>query len=42
LLQNPKAVLSDVIYRAGFRNRTTAVNYFKKVYNRTLLDFVKG
>jgi len=42
LVQNPKAVLSDVIYRAGFRSRTTAVNYFKQVYKCTPSDFANG
>jgi len=41
LLQNPKADLSDVIYRAGFRNRTTAINYFKQVYNCKPADLHK-
>jgi len=42
LEHNPKAVLSDVIYRAGFRNRVTAINYFKQMYNCTPSEFVKG
>jgi len=42
LQQNPKAVLSDVIYRAGFRSRTTAINYFKQVYKCTPSDFANG
>jgi len=42
LVEISKLSLSDAIYLAGFRSRSTAVNSFKQVYHCTPTDFVKG
>lgn len=42
LLKNPKTNLSDLFFRAGYRSRSTAINYFKQVYHSTPADFIKG